>query len=371
MENWYIQRGEHMKRKHIYFTIGLSVLFLSGCKPKTVSSSERVTYTPTVATEETVTPTESVIPTKAETSSPEVQDTNSTEEVENLKKENSESYWLQNIISLPSEDYQWDMKQLIPLLNEGKIVEISNGMEFKTEYGEPLKISFEFQEDPEYEDEFIKYSLTVNGSTISDETLALTNKVYMASLDHGRSYQFIIEECGYDAASSLHIFLYDDIGLKLNRIGVIPGGLLELTICEDGTFTSSQMARSIETWWYNKKYMVSNYGISSDYETFTPPVIAALQPEMYPIGTPVVTKMDLPLLACRTDSKASITVPAGTNLVLCSSDDTMWLYVSTPVNTPEEEAYAGYVRLGDYSTFIINGKKVLCTDVFEGLHFAG
>lgn len=374
-----------MKHKQLLcIAVATSLMMLSGCSnSQTPASASDVTPTKAAVTQ--TAPTQAATSTPAADSANTPADSNASgtedpnvlvdpEDIEDPFIALLNKYTDQTLISLPSDDYQWNCEELITLLNAGKIVEIPSGYQLVSKFNDPMKISCDFTADKNNPDDYLKYSLTVNESTITNDASPLLNKIYLACLRSTGDYQIIIAEPGYTEDSLINIFNYDTANQELDLLGSIEGYITDIKINSDGTFSSTKRGRMLETWYYPQNYMISNsyysYDYASDKSEYIPAVLAVMPPKMYTLGTQVKAKIDLPLLSSQTNSKIAGTVPAGTTLVLSACDDVEWVYVTTPGSTPYEDSVSGYLRLSGFDTFLINGKDIGCADAVDGLLFA-
>ena len=338
-----------MKKINLISTLLIASLLLSGCNKQTENPTTPSDITPiTTPPVEVVTPSITVPVTKE----PSYTATPTSIATEGLKPNSSD------II----ED------SILEQLSSGKPVEIPNPYSFNLGYDDVLdQISCEFIPNSIYPFEYDSYTLTVNDSSVTESLTVYSDKLYLMYLDSDR-YLIIVHEVGYSNDDILHLFLYDD--RELMHLGNIPGGPEQCHSNPDGSLTSCVRGNLLHTWFYDADFIISNYYYNyDDNSQYLTPKIVQMPNKMYPMGTQVILKADLPLYATTDSVTLSGIIPKGSSAILVACDDIQWLYIDS-IDTIEGEHIRGYVKFADRFSFWINDKQVSANDIFDGLCYA-
>lgn len=240
--------------------------------------------------------------------------------------------------------------------------------------GNAETLSFSTKLD-EYDDG--SFTIGVGDQTLTvDGCIALSGKVYALKLAYGSYYNpvgfwgtlFMVNEYGPSDDPASYCFFYTDG--KLYNVGEIFSSPESMSVNADGLITTQVRAARIGTWSRPADYkLASGHDWSTDNATAFYQMIE-IPRDVYPMGMIVDLKIDLPLLASRFDTDASVTLTANQQVVLAATDDCRWLYVSSL-----DGETAGWVKLtGATDAFtdgvIVNGQATDVNDVFGNILYA-
>ncbi|MFZ2537372.1 MAG: hypothetical protein WAX04_00525 [Oscillospiraceae bacterium] len=213
------------------------------------------------------------------------------------------------------------------------------------------------------------YILTVGNRQIVEEDINLTGKVYAAMLGgEWNGIQLLIDGDGPSADPYSHIFHYEND--RLWDIGLVSNYANDIILTTDG-FSGSKHGSVIHTWYRPADYILTTVFVKSEYEeNYIPPQIVEVPRDIYPMGTIVTLKCDLPLQASRTNNTTNMIIKAGLNVVLVATDDIEWVYVSPAENSSYNGGWL-QLKLDSFDTCLIGDKEIPAGDIFEGLFYAG
>lgn len=330
-----------MKKFILISTLLISCFLLYGCDKQSEDSSKLLS-------------TESITPTPSPTTSPIITVTPTTIPA------------LADVTATYDNEVSNQMSIQEQLLS-GKPVEIPNPYSFSLGYDDILdQISCEFVAEPEYPLDYYSYTLTVNDCSFTETYTIFSDKIYLMSLNN-EEYLIIIHEVGYSDDNVLHLFCYNDE--ELIHLGNISGSPDDFHTNPDGTLTSRIRGNVLHTWYYDADFIISNYYYNYDDNSQLTPKIVQLPDKMYPMGTQVILKVDLPLYQTTDSDELSGIIPKGSSAILVACDDIEWLYVDS-INPIDDEHIHGYVRFADHSSLWVNQEQLYGGDIFEGLCYA-
>lgn len=240
--------------------------------------------------------------------------------------------------------------------------------------GNAETLSFSTKLD-EYDDG--SFTIGVGDQTLTvDGCMALSGKVYALKLAYGSYYNpvgfwgtlFMVNEYGPSDDPLTYCFFYTDG--KLYNVGEIPSSPDAMSVNADGLITTQVRAARIGTWSRPADFKLASGVRWNDESSDVFYQMIEIPRDVYPMGMIVDLKIDLPLLASRFDTDASVTLTANQQVVLAATDDCRWLYVSSL-----DGETAGWVKLtGATDAFtdgvIVNGQATDVNDVFGNILYA-
>lgn len=240
--------------------------------------------------------------------------------------------------------------------------------------GNAETLSFSTKLD-EYDDG--SFTIGVGDQTLTvDGCMALSGKVYALKLAYGSYYNpvgfwgtlFMANEYGPSDDPLTYCFFYTDG--KLYNVGEIPSSPDAMSVNMDGLITTQVRAARIGTWSRPADFKLASGVRWNDESSDVFYQMIEIPRDVYPMGMIVDLKIDLPLLASRFDTDASVTLTANQQVVLAATDDCRWLYVSSL-----DGETAGWVKLtGSTDAFtdgvIVNGQATDVNDVFGNILYA-
>ena len=248
----------------------------------------------------------------------------------------------------------------------GRAVEIPNLYSFQRGFEDDLiQISCEFKVGSVSPLRYTSFTLIVNDSSITETNALFSDQLYLMKLDE-YEYLIIVHEISNDD-DVLHIFRYDFD--ELIHLGNIPGPPNLIHTNPDGTLSSYIRGKVLQTWFYYADFVISNYYYSYDYSQYLTSKIVQMPNQMYPMGTQVILKRDLPVYPTKDSDDIAGTITTGATAVLVACDDIEWLYVES-IGQEDSEPLRGYVRLADWQSIWIGHEQVEATAIFDGMTFA-
>ncbi len=250
----------------------------------------------------------------------------------------------------------------------GEIVELTDGdcLDLNNDQvGEVIHFKLNFLDDNRWG----TYILTVGNRQIVREDINLTGKFYAAMLSgKWNGIQLLIDGDGPSADPFSGIFHYEND--RLWNIGSVSNYANDLILTTNG-FSGSKRGTVIHTWYRPADYILANSQMSNQLGgSYTPPWIVEVPRDIYPMGTIVKLKCDLPLQTSRTNNTINMIIKSGFNVVLVATDNKEWVYISPAGNVTYE---GGWLQLKpDSFSSCLNGDKEISADnLFEGLSHAG
>lgn len=212
------------------------------------------------------------------------------------------------------------------------------------------------------------YKLTVGNRQLKDSGENLTRNFYAARL--GYNIQILVEGDGPSCDPFCDVFHYEND--RLWKIGTIycPANSI---IPKNKGFCAYKRGKVLQTWYRPADYIIADNNIFGHLEnTYIPLQIVEVPRDLYPMGTIVKLKCDLPLQLSRTNNDTNMLIKKGLNVILVATDDVEWVYICPLQNNSWKYPEGGWLRMkpNSYNTCLIDGKEIIADDIFNGLNCA-
>jgi len=234
------------------------------------------------------------------------------------------------------------------------------------EDGQAEQVAYEILTEDGYD---VGYRLTIGQSEIVREGCAMDTDVYLLKLTEYTPAMVLV--CDYGPSDDFVTYFHVYQEGSISYIGYIPS-LAESMRIRDGVITASVRGGVLHTWYHDADFSIAHSsGIDYTSEDFFVPVewaVYEIPRCLYPMGTIVTLKVDLPLLAGMNDPEQYALLPAGSKAILCATDDRKWVCIQSM----EDAHVRGWMELSGESGFeCVIGEATLWSDeVFNGLIFA-
>ena len=214
------------------------------------------------------------------------------------------------------------------------------------------------------------YSLAVGNLSVDGEGDYLAEELYAVRFLNVEGAFLFVPDYGPsdDYASYVYHYIQDYEGAaRLDDLGYVGGFPQYMAVTGPNTFTTYVRGNLLLTWFRPADFVIAAgyyYGDEFTVEY----ALAEVPRDIYPVGAHVTLRMDLPLMASRTDSTVVRTLRRGEQAIVAGSDDIEWVYIAA-IDPEYGEAAGGWVRMDrdSYSTMWVGRKKIDAMDVMDGL----
>lgn len=244
----------------------------------------------------------------------------------------------------------------------GVLTPISNAAQLDMD-GDGTLDSIEYTITTDEEGYDTGYTLRINDTAVTAYGCSMNRQLYALRLeDSGDSIFLMVSDYGPSDDPETTFYYFKD-GM-IRSAGTIYAMPEEMEISEKGVITATVRGSVLYTWFHEANFA---FGVGYDEEWNASYYIYQIPHYVYPMGILVTLKVDLPLVISMTDSEVSATLPAGSQAIICASDDVGWIYIQA-IDSLE----CGWVKVtGDSKCDCIVGNEILSSyDVFDGLIFA-
>jgi hypothetical protein len=198
----------------------------------------------------------------------------------------------------------------------------------------------------EYQRFATNYTLFINGASYAGYGEGLHGILSIVDIDStDGTYEIAVPESGPSDDPAVHLFYYN--GVSICDMGKIPGyeeGMFD----GSGRITTGERGAVLQTWSYP-----CIYRLDADH------IPQRVRQELYPMGSQLTMKMDLPLVASRTDTTIITILRAGTQVVIEASDDSCWCLARAGFGV------WGWFKL-NHGYFVLPG-LIPANEIFDGL----
>ena len=265
------------------------------------------------------------------------------------------------VLVASSVSYASEHQSLPHAVEEGSVLEVFDGASLDLDGdGTVETIAFEVNTTDNLEEG--TYSLRVNGSEATGNGFGLTGQLHAIRLFGDPNAYLLVSEIGPSDVFTCYVYCYSDG--KISFAGSVETSPDEIYV-SGAQFTGKVRGNVLQTWYRPADFIIA-YGFDSDeYQ------VVEVPRAIYPMGSIVTTKMEIPLRVSPHKPNDTLAVKKGEKVILAATDDSEWLYVAFTNDHNQEDTYfGGWLRLDDYSVFVGN-KLYDGSDVFDGLLFAG
>lgn len=250
------------------------------------------------------------------------------------------------------------------MVEVGQMIELQNGAVYDLD-GDGTADDVQFEPVKRDNEDYYDYTLSVGGQTVSGEGCSLNSKLYALKLDEYSGTLLLVSDYGPSDDPITYFYLYETgCLLPAGYISAMPDDMR----IDCGVITAPVRGQVLYTWYHDADFSLAR-AYCMDPESAVPalPAMHLIPRATYPMNLIVTLNVDLPIHAAMSEnSRILATLKAGSNVILCASDDVEWVCVQA---LDSEER--GWIQLSDDGyKCLVNGAAMTGEEVFTGLLFA-
>lgn len=209
------------------------------------------------------------------------------------------------------------------------------------------------------------YTLKVNDQTVEGDGWDVNRQLYALCLDDYDGSLFLMVS-DYGPSDDHQTTFYYWQNNEIQSAGTIYALPENMKVSDNGVITASVRGKLLHTWFHEADFAMA-VGYDADWNESHQ--VYQIPRYVYPMGTMVTVKVDLPLVSTMSGEETTLTIPAGTQAILCATDDVEWVCIQMMDGA---EPVSGWMRVaGEYGYECVVGDELLYSyDVFDGLMFA-
>lgn len=222
--------------------------------------------------------------------------------------------------------------------------------------------SIEYRIHVDEDDYDTGFTLRIEDSAFTGVGYSMNRNLYALRLDQYGPVLILVSDYGMSDDYQTSFFYWQNG--EICPAGVIYSMPENMSFAENGTITTEVRADVLYTWFRESDFALAS-GYDQDWNISY--YMYEIPRPIYSMGLIATLKVDLPLMKSRINHEVISTIQAGSQVILCATDDVEWVYVKS------RDGFAGgWMRLtGDYGYECVVGEESMASyEVFDGLIFA-